>query len=483
MKFRITLAVIISSLLSEVLLADGVWKGQNGSGYVDDEAMWNSTPAPLYSTVTSSGARNYAQIWTSSDWVSTMYLRDLSILNGGFSVNTRPGYDNSIIFDGKDVVFEHGAVPDGMADRPITDVFFCENGSGGSYRYFACNIGNYRGAAYSWSNSYFRIDHRHQTPDSTDYHDGVNTITFGRGTFFWGGVDRESLVGYVRVNSGSLGGCRNDMIITNSTVYCNQLDWYGMTSNSTLLVSGEGAKLETLKEFYFGKTSSADTPGTNVCTISNGATIRVNSSRGASADSAIGSSTTSKQISRLVISGAGSLFDYSNSNRGFVVYDGGEVVITNAGTFNVNTSISLNNTEGNSPGAIRLSGEGSQFLFGDSSRDAEVTLYINGGDDACFEQTGGEIKSNFQCKRLSVYIGSSEGESGVLKISGGKLDMGEGATHGLMRVGMAGSGRLIVSGGSIVGCDRIEVAERDNNGAATTNLIDRQAGMLSFQAD
>ena len=145
MKFRITLAVIISSLLSEVLLADGAWQGQKGSGYVDDEAMWNSTPAPLYSTVTSSGARNYAQIWTSSDWVSTMYLRDLSILNGGFSVNTRPGYDNSIIFDGKDVVFEHGAVPDGMANRPITDVFFCENGNGGSYRYFACNIGNYRG--------------------------------------------------------------------------------------------------------------------------------------------------------------------------------------------------------------------------------------------------------------------------------------------------------------------------------------------------
>ena len=57
-----------AGMLAMTVCADPCWQGQKGSGYIDDEKMWSPVPAPVYSTQTASGVRNFAQIWTSSEW-------------------------------------------------------------------------------------------------------------------------------------------------------------------------------------------------------------------------------------------------------------------------------------------------------------------------------------------------------------------------------------------------------------------------------
>lgn len=474
-KYMVTSLV---GLFAAAAYADATWQGQKGSGYIDDVSMWSSSPAPIYSTVTSSGGRNYAQVWPGTDWISTMYLKDIAIFNGGFSVNMQPGRNNSLIFDGADVALVHGDVPDGMSDRDGADAFFCENGSGGDYRYFACGVGDRRHAAYLWSNAWFRINHRHRTPGSTDRLDAVNALTFGRGYFLWGGTNLTDMAGTTTVNGGKSNGLRTEMTVTNATVVLNNLNWAAMIGESSLLVDGPDAELEVLGLAYFGRNASTTQPGTNVFTVSGGATMRVNTHSLATTDVKIGPYTASPQTSVMTITGPGSLYDYSLSSRGMGVYDGGGFVVSNGATAHLRPSLSVSGVAGNPGGFIRVVGEGSTLKFGSPESVGTPTISVSGGEDSRFELDGGLVRSYYSNRRLTCELGQLTGSFGTLRISGGTLDMGgsaDGETNGYIRVGMAGSGFLDVSGGEIIGCASIEIAERDGETGPTTNRY-RQTG-------
>lgn len=470
-----TKLMVIFFAVASAVNADPSWKGQNGSGFIDDESMWSASPPPIYSTTTAAGGRNYAQVWPGSDWASTMFLRNMAIFNGGFSVNMQPGYDNTLDFDGAGVTLVHGDVPEGMNDRNVVDVFFCENGSGGDYRWFNCGVGDKRHSAYLWSNAWFRISHRQMTPGFKERLDAVNGIDFGRGRFLWGGTNLADMVGTTTVNAGVSNGGRTEMTITNSTVVFNALDWQGRIARSTLLVDGPDARMVVLRHANLGFAASSTQPGTNLFTVSGGATMQVDATGAASSDFTVGAGAVSPQSSVLTVTGAGSLIDCSASNRGMKINDGGALVVTNGGCARMKTGLSISKVEGNPGGVIRVAGEYSSLEFGAEGGSGEAVLTVDGGEESVFEQTGGRTKSNHQGRRISVYLGQNGGRCGTLRISGGTFDMGEGGTHGLLRVGMAGSGTLDVSGGSIVGCGNIALAERDGATGLTTNVF-RQTG-------
>ena len=477
---KLSAALAFASMLVLVTNADPSWKGQLGSGPIDDASMWSATPAPIYNTQTAAGGRNFAQVWPGSSWASTIYItNDIAIFNGGFSINMQPAYNNTLDFDGAGVTLVHGDVPDGMGDRNVADVFFCENGSGGNYRWFNSNVGNKRHAAYLWSNAWFRVDHQHRTPGSTDSLDVVNSITFGRGYVLWGGTNETDVAGTVTFGGGGSSGYRNSMVVTNSTVVVSALDWQTKTPESSLLLSGSGAKLVVLKHAYVGKNASTTQPGTNVFTIADGATLCANRSATATDDFYLGPSSASPQVCRMTVTGAGALLDYHTSNRGMGVNNGGILEISNGGTLHVRSSIATRLVAGNKGAVIRLTGEGSSILFRSADDAGDGTMAVDGGEDSVFEQSGGEVKTLSPTGKLSIYLGQEFGRNGVYRLSGGTFDMASAAgTRGPIRVGMKGSGTMEVTGGTVLGCDSITLAERAQDASATgvTTNIYRQTG-------
>ena len=422
MKVRFAYAgVAVFGLLTAY--ADPCWQGQKGPGFIDDESMWSATPAPIYTTKTAADGRNYAQIWPAADWISTVYLKEMAIFNSGFALNFMQGWDNSMIFDGAGVLFVHGDVPADMAARPVNYPFFCENGSGTQYRYFECNVGNGRHAAFCWSNAYIRIDHRQRTHGLKSALDAENAMIFGRGYVLWGGTNEADVVGSVTFGDGASGGYCNSMSVTGTaTVVMNALDWRSKVSESSLVVDGPGARLEILGQASLGQTSSTTQPGTNVYAVSNGATLWVNRNATGNVTFQVGPSAASPQAHRLVVSG-----------------------------------------------------ENSSLLFCNEGGTEEVQMRIDGGENSVFEQSGGEVKCLSASGKMSVSLGQNLANNGVFKISGGTFDMGTAEAPGSFAVGEKGSGVLEVSGGSILDCSGISLASKGPAGGVTTNVF-RQTG-------
>ena len=200
--------------------------------------------------------------------------------------------------------------------------------------------------------------------------------------------------------------------------------------------------------------------------------MRVATRSGALDDTCIGPYSASPQSSRMVVTGEGSLFDYSLSGRGMRIYDGGSLLVTNGATARFGTSVTVMKVDGNPGGAIRVAGADSSLELGIPGAEGEAVLSVDGGEDSLLELDGGTVKANLATRRISVYLGQNGGRFGTLRLRGGTFDTG---TNGLVRVGMLGSGFLDVSGGELTGCQYIEIAERTGATGPTTNHF-RQTG-------